>query len=352
MKIVKSTDKYFFFLDYLRVFACISVIIGHKFNISLLEALNSPALKGVPDFMLSILALFIHGGAAVVLFFLVSGYVISYVLYNDSTIDFLVKRIFRIYPLYMFAVLVQYSLLKMHNPDYEIIPSELIIQLLLLGDFFDAPYTLAGVEWTLRVEICFYLFMVMVRYFMPNGLGGPWFIPLLFGLTVLAATLPAIPSAPFLFNNYLLLAIPFPLVGSAFYLLETRKMSLLEFLIFVSTVLLFCWYGSKYDKFFVYEDFIYYGTLGIGIFALAWKFRSIFSANKLILLLSELTYAIYLFHNWLLEHFKIITDSIWTAFVLLALACYLAHLFVEKPMFGLGKWLLRKWRSFTIKASC
>ncbi len=40
----------------------------------------------------------------------------------------------------------------------------LIPQLLLIGDFFQTPHTLNGVEWTLRVEVLFYVFMLILRY--------------------------------------------------------------------------------------------------------------------------------------------------------------------------------------------
>lgn len=41
--------------------------------------------------------------------------------------------------------------------------SILIPQILLMGDFFQTPHTLAGVEWTLRIEVMFYAFMALLK---------------------------------------------------------------------------------------------------------------------------------------------------------------------------------------------
>ncbi len=43
--------------------------------------------------------------------------------------------------------------------------SVLIPQLLLVGNFFNTPYSLNGVEWTLRIEVFFYIFMYLMSHF-------------------------------------------------------------------------------------------------------------------------------------------------------------------------------------------
>ncbi len=108
-----------------------------------------------------LLPLVYGGGAGVVVFFLVSGYIIAHILQTEHSKEFLIKRFFRIYPLYIVAVLIQYIPLLALGRLLDI--SILLPQLLLLGDFFATPYALNGVEWTLRVEIMFYVFMVVLR---------------------------------------------------------------------------------------------------------------------------------------------------------------------------------------------
>lgn len=344
--------KHLYFLDYLRVFACLSVLIAHKFHEPIVAILEHPVLSLMPEPIFLFFKVYLAGTAAIIVFFLISGYVISCVLYTNSTVGFLIKRIFRLYPLYIFAVLIQYALIKAHDPNYEIVLSQLIIQLLLLGDFFSAPYTLSGIEWTLRIELLFYMFMLIVRYWMPKGFGAPWFFPVLFGLVVgtvlLIPTLPSI-SVPSLPSTNVLLYLPFPLLGCTFYLYETRRINIFEFFLFLFLVFFIFWYGSK-DSTHLYKSlFIYFYFLGVGVFALSWKFRERFPSNKIILILSPLTYAIYLFHIWLLDYFKEISGSMWAAMVLLLITCYAAHRLIETPMFELGKRLEKKSLSFTIK---
>ena len=56
----------------------------------------------------------------------------------------------------MVAVLMEAAI---NSFFYGVFPdmSVLVPQLLLIGDFFGTPYSLGGVEWTLRVEVLFYV---------------------------------------------------------------------------------------------------------------------------------------------------------------------------------------------------
>ncbi|PJE18143.1 MAG: hypothetical protein CK430_00640 [Legionella sp.] len=163
--IFRMKMKRIIFLDWLRIFSFSSVLIGHKFYPILLDLSNDDSVHESLRFLIKLILPFCFaGGAGVVVFFLVSGYVITHVLQKEQPLEFLVKRIFRIYPLYIFSVLLQYSFLYSVNPA--IVNLQTIIpQLLLIGDFFQTPYSLNGVEWTLRIEVLFYLFMFAMRYF-------------------------------------------------------------------------------------------------------------------------------------------------------------------------------------------
>ncbi len=66
------------FLDYLRIFAFVSVLIGHKFYPYLLEFIADENIHATPRMIVEFLMpLFYGGGAGVVVFFLVSGYIIG-----------------------------------------------------------------------------------------------------------------------------------------------------------------------------------------------------------------------------------------------------------------------------------
>ena len=151
-----ARQKRIVFLDYLRIFAFASVFAGHKFAAPVQEMAQQAGLAGA---LARALWPFIEGGGAgVVVFFLVSGYVISEVLQREGAAPFLLRRVFRIYPLYITAALGEWLLV---NPPAT--GSQRLAQWLLAGDFTGAPYALAGVEWTLRLEMLFYAWMALLR---------------------------------------------------------------------------------------------------------------------------------------------------------------------------------------------
>ena len=96
------------FLDILRIFAFVSVLIGHKFYEVLDGLSKSENVHLTLRFFLDALkTLCWGGGVGVIVFFLISGYIITLVLQTEDVKVFLIKRIFRIYPLYVVAVLME-----------------------------------------------------------------------------------------------------------------------------------------------------------------------------------------------------------------------------------------------------
>ncbi|MCG2593046.1 hypothetical protein LZ009_09660 [Ramlibacter sp. XY19] len=65
-------------------------------------------------------------------------------LQTEHTVEFLVKRVFRIYSLYVTAVLIHSIVLLLLGAP---VPWGILLpQVLLIGDFFGTPYALARVE--------------------------------------------------------------------------------------------------------------------------------------------------------------------------------------------------------------
>ena len=97
------------FLDYMRIFAFASVLIGHKFYKSLMAALSDPNIHTTLFKTLGewLAPLCLGGAAGAVVFFLTSGYIITHVLRSEKPGEFLIKRFFRIYPLYVTAIIIE-----------------------------------------------------------------------------------------------------------------------------------------------------------------------------------------------------------------------------------------------------
>lgn len=103
--------------------------------------------------------LFLNGGFGVDLFFLISGFIITYVTEkNINVAGFFLKRFFRIYPLFLFILVISSIFLVRYNvhPIWSMIKSGLFI----LQDYnrpapeFD--FNFIGPAWTLSYEIWFY----------------------------------------------------------------------------------------------------------------------------------------------------------------------------------------------------
>lgn len=323
------------FLDWLRIFAFSSVLIGHKFMTDLVAILDNPHIHATPKLILGFLTqLFIGGGAGVVVFLMVSGYIITNVLTRESTIEFLIKRIFRIYPLYITAVILQ-NILLINDSNYHINWGQLLPQLFLMGDFFDTPYSLAGVEWTLRIEVGFYLFMAFVKICEPKFTEKKHFIILLFMLIASIPILPPFPKAGLSFTtDYWCLYGPFLFIGVFVYLLELQKINKITFGLFVFLV-----FYVFYQRIMIYQSHWgdkHYALLGFLIFFLAWQYREHFKSGKIVMIISNLTYSVYLFHNWLFDFFKHLYGSTIVALVSLFTFCYLCHIIIEKKGIKVG----------------
>lgn len=330
------------FLDYLRIFAFVSVLVGHKFSTYLVPLSNDPTVHSSVRTLASwVLPLVTGGGVGVVVFFLVSGYIITHVLQSEVTTEFLVKRAFRIYPLYFVAVLMEYTMHVLYGSPVSI--GALISQLLLIGDLFNTPPALAGVEWTLRVEVMFYLIMAAAR---AGGLmthARRW-LPLAFTLLiVLAAVTDPVPNTGSFTHGYLTIYGPFLFVGAMFYLYQMRTTTL-SWLLLISAIALVQYYRliPPLHPVWATADF---AAPALAIFWGAWFFRDHLGDARIVRLLSDLTYSVYLFHNWFFESIKVWLSAFGVnvlppgvqALIVLLLFCYAVVRLIEKPAIRLGR---------------
>lgn len=102
------------------------------------------------------------GPLAVFIFFLISGFVIAHVAERETRREFAVKRIFRIYPPLVVAILMVVGLawinLRVHLPALPAtMPSLREVLLGMLLFHITAAVHVLGVAWTLTVEVFFYV---------------------------------------------------------------------------------------------------------------------------------------------------------------------------------------------------
>lgn len=337
------------FLDYLRIFAFLSVLVAHKYydilamaanDINLHVTLRTIAQAEIPFFE--------AGGAGVVVFFLVSGYIITSVALKESAAIFCIRRFFRIYPLFIFAVLLE--ILLAHTIEGKPYPplSTIIPRITLTGDFFGTPYALGSVEWTLRIEIYFYL--VIAVLLKVGAFNKTYTLPYIFMGVIIALQY----FGPYAMsygstNGYISLFMPFLFVGSCIFLYEKNLANKWT----LATVIFYAWYSYlstlPYINATLYNS--HFLTLAISIFFFAWFFRSKLSSSAWITYLSELTYSIYIFHNWLWKYIADFVSQLQLSYIFsqaiilltLFLFCSTVHHLVEKYFIEMGIKIVKKY---------
>lgn len=341
-----TDNRRIIFLDYLRIFAFVSVLLGHKFYAQLVALQQNATIHATPKFLINMLLPVLQGGGAgVVVFFLVSGYIITHVLRSESAFEFAIKRTFRIYPLYIFAVSLQVLFTYIENGSLPY-TNILIPQLLLIGDFFNTPHSLAGVEWTLRVEILFYVFMGTLKIF--NLLDKyKNTLPFLFAICVLLLGWFAPFPSSMLNIGYFTLYSPFLLLGATIYLKEKGDVNLSNLMLL--TIIIFSQHFYLMPIYHPIWIGAHFAILAFIIFLFTWLMRFHLRSNWLILLFSDLTYSVYIFHNWMwgyitnmVNTFKIsmVPIEFQTLFLLL-LFCFIMHKTIERSGIQLGRMLLK-----------
>jgi peptidoglycan/LPS O-acetylase OafA/YrhL len=285
------------------------------------------------------------GGAGVIVFFLISGYIITLVLKTEDTKTFLVKRVFRIYPLYIFAVLLESFLDNLLNQSPYPSLSILVPRLLLVGDFFNTPYALSNVEWTLRIEVLFYVIMAV---FKASGLmNQPRKLPLVYCITVILLQFSGpFPSPPGWSHGYVTLFFPFLFMGSCIYLMEIKDISRALAISCMSYIFLSYLYLAPFLS-PVGKD-SHFAVFAFSLFLVIWLIRLNLKSFFLVVFFSELTYSVYLFHNWLWPYLELLVKNYsliisyqrLQILFLLLMFCYFLYLTIERYGIFLGKKIL------------
>jgi peptidoglycan/LPS O-acetylase OafA/YrhL len=307
------------FLDILRFFSAIMVGICHLFDKS---PVNERVFFPLFDFQND--NWFFHNGyGGVVIFFLISGYIIPASMKNCKNFStFILKRIIRIYPLFFLVYL--YSIYRFDNFNF----NQLIALILPIADFFNAPF-LFDPDWTLRLEFFFYLIIGVIFYYNKLTFKSLYiciFINIFFIFYSYFNHL-------FLWNFKLRFMI-FLFLGSLLYLLEQQnfsnnKNSLITILLFILVILIFEIFGFNYKYF---HENITIGTIIFIIFYLIHQTKFQIKSNKFTKILGNITYSIYLLHYLIYKDIYYFFESHFLAIIGLFLICFLVYNFIEKPI--------------------
>lgn len=150
-----SKNKFESNLEALRGFAAFSVVLTHCFGYS--KVLNGSTMHGVWTYSFP-------GHLAVLIFFILSGYVIGLTTKKSLTWQttglYLKKRFLRLYPIYVLGIVL--ALLFTHN-HYS--PGTIISNLIFLQRVTADPLQEIGVIWSLNYEVLFYFLFILISIY-------------------------------------------------------------------------------------------------------------------------------------------------------------------------------------------
>ena len=177
---VKSSDHRYRQLDSLRGLGALSVFVAHFISLKM----ASPLLNTLHQTPLGILC---NGTAALMLFFVLSGFVLSLPFVGNQRplklSEFYIKRVFRIYPAYIFAIILAVLLKQFVFDKHGLAPysnwlnnfwnwtwdkdspKEIIKTLLLIGpdfkiNYIDPPIWSMVIEMKMSIILPFFILIV------------------------------------------------------------------------------------------------------------------------------------------------------------------------------------------------
>lgn len=296
------------------------------------------------------------GALGVIIFFLSSGFIITYTAQRESHITFAIKRLLRIYPplalsIIVAALLVITSLLDSPTGRALTLP-EVLWSMTLANYLFRAPYVISAVNWTLVIEVLFYTLCVVVLY--PIKMRARMAVLVNLGIcSVILLT------AQDLGPNFTRLApyinsVPYLICGQVVYYLWSKRIGWRSF----AVLIIACYFvnilgvqflNPNYDL--ATDPYFVASIYGFGIFIIFLIFNDQLKTPPILRFFGTISFSLYLYHGtigWVLV--TRLTPALgYTPALVMALAgstatAYLSWRFVEKPSQQLARSIIKQLR--------
>jgi len=288
------------FVGALRGIACLLVVYAHIIAAhSIRNGIDLPLVSWVSSYVTEPFGIIQNfGWFGVVLFFLISGYIITHTTRDESHLSFFIKRSFRIYPAYAIAVLV--TALIWHYQDGTAFhnASDYLLALSLSGIWPDQRIGTLGVEWTLIIEIRFYVLTLLLL-----SVYKRW--PALGALTQLSVAWWCIAHARDWDNTFFLFTvgmtyIPFLICGQLLYLFQYRRIAGPTFcaLTFLALYVAILGVQTMHPR-FLRPDNSYFVTFAYcyAIFAFCMLRAEQIRSNAVTRYFENISYSLYIYHG-------------------------------------------------------
>ena len=297
------------------------------------------------------------GHLGVVIFFLISGYIISAVAEKETGLEFIVKRVLRIMPTLFVCTAISYFIITLSN-HYSLGPiygtnadkfSDFIKSALMLSWIIESPRAIS-VAWSLMPEIIFYFIVFMMMKTMRESPVRS----LIYMLSIYALLTFPMKIVPYL--NYLghfTVYLPIFFIGRLLYIKEHNKLSdqkVLVLLLACSAIFVAVYNFRFPDELFRKDSGrIWNYIFGIIVFY-GMMISNIKKCPRSISFLADISYALYLVHlpvgifilnltllmpvPFFIKCLMAIGASVTIAFII--------HIWVEKPAQKSARYLLKK----------
>lgn len=292
------------------------------------------------------------GFLGVPIFFVISGYCIMLTATRSKcAVDFLIKRLFRIFPAYWLSILIVLAVVIFQKVttgfnSVTVLPKDFVgisaVLTLLTRPFSSIP-TINWVYWSLTYELFFYFIITISLSFRKN-----LELPFLLFVSILALIIPSVPQGILFFlDNW-----PFFALGLGVYLFYNKQHSNQR----SSGILLIAISIITLAKNFLWSSHIAYCAAGIMATLIIIVSHHIAIKKNILSKLGDYSYAVYLIHVpigcYFLGAFKnqniqnnIFLNMIFDFFTYVFIS-YLAHLifkYIERPAIQLGRNISKKY---------
>ena len=315
-KILESKSR-LAFLDILRFFAAFIVVVAHIYDNNVTN--HSIAIFDLKkDF-----SIFHTGVAGVIIFFLISGYIMPSAITRCNNIkDFLIKRAIRIYPLLIIVMI--YGLIR-----YGGFKEKMILGLILpVADFIGGISVVKGVDWTLRIEFFYYVLIALIYFKNKFNLKTTLFCIAVTSILIVTTYL-----CSEKYFNYRLIYLNFIFLGSLLYLIEKENFSnfgnnIWTLAAFISSITIFeiC----RVDDIYLFPGALF-GTAIFLFFYFLHQTKFRVKSNNFVTFLGDLSYSSYLLHLMIYEDLYRLSNSHIITPIIFVIICYATHLLIEKP---------------------
>jgi peptidoglycan/LPS O-acetylase OafA/YrhL len=351
------------FAHQLRAVAALSVVIYHYWGIFFSPVVRSivgtpasfvPIQPGYTRHVLSPpFGGFFYGVFGVAVFFLISGLVIPISLRNLSTGKFLVRRFFRIYPVYWFCLLISIGMYLLCSWYWSTPWSDriswpfLLKNLTLLHSATGIP-SLDFVCWSLAVEIKFYAVVALIFFIGRQAHQVMMTSTAFLALCCIGAYFATHGPGQDAFFSYLVSDMRYMtlmFLGCLFYYVLYGELSARAALGYGAIIYaLFVTINAFYENAF-FGPLVKNYSYALVLFWACYLLRNSFRGNKVLDFLADISFPLYLVHSTIgYVAMPILIDKgmsytfAWMIGVgLSVLAAFLVHRYVEVPINAFGK---------------